>query len=245
MPREKILKEIIEGYRNTISQRYQYQDINNKYEIPESITEETVNAIRSYFLNYVYPKYEKRAELNEAFQDLENYTKHPEKLLRVLVDSVRLIFSHGRHLPKILSSGLKAMNTFKAASNFENKLVDAAIKNKIGAPYNISKINSLIKSLSRKEIQQFIDSSILLFEILHDQILFEKIKEVIQTLIDIMRKKQGTYTLNEIKGLEIGLEMLNEGNALFNQLTKEDQQKFVHFIVEIEQNTLDNIFLEK
>ena len=245
MEREEILKEIIEGYRNTISQRYQYKNINSKYEIPESITEETVNSIRDYFLNYIYPDFEKRAELNEAFQSLDNYTKHPEKLIRVLVDSVRLIFSHGRHLPKILKSGLKAMNTFKAATNFENNLVDEAIKNKITAPYSLSKINSLIKLLSLKEIQQFIDSSISLFEILHDQTLFEKIKEVIHTLINIMKKKNESYSINEIRGLEIGLEMLNEGNALFNKLTTEDQKIFVPFIVQIEQDTLDNIFSEK
>ncbi len=245
MEREKILEEIIEGYRNTIAQRYHYQNINSKYEIPESINEEIVNSIRSYFLNYVYPESKKRTELNEAFKSLDNYTKHPEKLLRILVDSARLLFSHGRHLPKILKSGLKAMNTFKAATNFESKLVDAAIKNKILPPYDQLKINSLIKSLSRKEIQHFIDSSISLFEILHDQRLLEKIREVIQTIIDIMRKKQKSYSINEIRGLEIGLEMLHEGNVLFNQLTKEDQKRFVPFIVDIEQDTLDHIFSEK
>lgn len=245
MEREKVLNEIIEGYRKSISQRYQYQNINSKYEIPDSINEEMVNSIRSYFLNYVYPDSKKRDELNEAFKSLDNYTRHPEKLIRILVDSARLLFSHGRHLPKILKSGLKAMNTFKAATNFENKLVDAAIKYKIEPPYNLSKINTLIKSLSRKEILHFIDSSISLFEILHDQHLIEKIREVIQTIIDIMRKKQKSYSINEIRGLEIGLEMLNEGNSLFNQLTTEDQKIFVPFIVNIEQDTLDHIFSGK
>jgi hypothetical protein len=234
MPNENILKEIIEGYRNTIAQRYQYQNIQRKYEIPESMTEETVNSIRSYFLNYIYPEFEKRAELNEAFQCLDDYTKHPEKLLRALVDSVRLIFSHGRHLPKILKSGLKAMNTFKAATNFEDKLINKATNSKIAAPYDVSKINGLIKQLSRKEIQQFIDSAESLFEILHDEPLIKNIKEVIQTLISIMKKKQESYSLNEVKG-----------HALFKQLTKEDQQKLVPFIIKIEQDTLDDIFLEK
>ncbi len=245
MVREKVLEGIIEGYRNSIAQRYQYQNISSKYEIPKSIDEEIVNSIRNYFLDYVYPESKKRVELNEAFKSLDNYTRHPEKLLRILVDSARLLFSHGRHLPKILKSGLKAMNTFKAATNFETKLVDAAIQNNIEAPYGSSKINSLIRSLSRKEIQHFIDSSISLFEILHDQRLLEKIREVIQTIINIMRKKQKSYSINEIRGLEIGLEMLDEGNALFNQLTQEDQKRFVPFIVNIEQDTLDHIFSGK
>ena len=225
MAREKVLEEIIEGYRNTIYQRYQYQKIKDKYGIPESINEETVNQLRSYFLNYMYPEYNTRAELNEAFKSLDNYIKHPQKLLRILLDAAKLIFRYGRHLPKILNSGLKAMKTFRAATNFENSLVDEAIKSKIEAPYNLSKINTLIKLLSRKEIEKFIETSQSLFEILHNKILIEKIKEVIQYLILVMKEKEESYSLSQIKGLEIGLEMITEGDKLFNRLTKRRSKK--------------------
>jgi len=242
MVREKILEEIIEGYRNTIYQRYQYQNIKDTFGIPESINEEIVNQLRNYFLNYMYPEYNMRAELNEAFKSLDNYIKHPQKLLRILLDAAKLIFRYGRHLPKILNSGLKAMKTFRAATNFENNLVDEAIKNKIEAPYDLLKIDALIKLLSRKEIEKFIEISQSLFEILHDRILIKKIKEVIQYLILIMREKEESYSLSQIKGLEIGFEMINEGDRLFNGLTKEDQQNLVNLITEIEKDKLDHIF---
>ena len=163
MVRDKILEEIIEGYRNTIYQRYQYQNIKDTYGIPETINEETVNQLRNYFLSYMYPEYNKREELNDAFKSLDNYIKHPKKLLRILLDAAKLIFRYGRHLPKILNSGLKAMKTFRAATNFENNLVDEAIKNKINAPYDLSKIDALIKLLSHKEIEKFIENSQSLF----------------------------------------------------------------------------------
>ncbi len=242
MAREKILEEIIEGYRNTIYQRYQYQNIKDTYGIPETINEETVNLLRNYFLNYMYPEYNKRAELNEAFTSLDNYIKHPQKLLRILFDAAKLIFRYGRHLPKILDSGLNAMKTFRAATNFENNLVDEAIKNKIEAPYDVLKINALIKLLSRKEIEKFIEISQSLFEILHDKILIKKIKEVIQYLILVMREKEESYSVSQIKGLEIGLEMIHEGDKIFNRLTKEDQQNLVNLITEIERDKLDLIF---
>jgi len=242
MVREKILEEIIEGYRNTIYQRYQYQVIKDKYGIPESINEETVNQLRSYFLNYMYPEYNKRAELNEAFKSLDKYIEHPQKLFRILLDAAKLIFRYGRHLPKILNSGLKAMKTFRAATNFEINLVDEAIKNKIEAPYTLSKINTLIKLLSRQEIEKFIETSESLFEVLHNKILIEKIKEIIQYLILTMREKEESYSLSQIKGLEIGLEMINEGDKLFNRLTKEDQRNLVKLISDIERDKLDHIF---
>jgi hypothetical protein len=238
MNRANILKAIIEGYRNSIHQRYQYQNIKDKYGIPASINEETVNVLRKYWLNYIYPDFNKRSELNEAFQSLDNFIKHPKKLVRLLLDATKLIFNYGRHLPKILTTGLKAMQTFRAAERFENGLVDEAIKNKIEAPYDEAKINALIKLLPRKEIEKFIAISQSLFEILHDRVQIKKIKEIIQYLILAMKTKEESYSLSQIRGLEIGLEMLTEGDKLFAQLAEEDQQNLVSLITEIEKDML-------
>lgn len=240
MTRAKILEEIIKGYRNTIYQRYQYQKIKDTYKIPESINEETVNSLRNYFLDYMYPELKKRAELNEAFKSLDNYIKHPKKLLRILLDASKLIFNYGRHLPKILNAGLKAMKSFRAAAGFENRFVDEAIKNNIAAPYDIAKIDILLKLLPREEIEKFIDNSQSLFEVLHDRVLTEKIKEIIQYIILVMKKDKKSYSTSQIRGLEIGFEMLNEGDKLFNALAKKDQQKLFYLITEIERDMLEN-----
>jgi AcrR family transcriptional regulator len=240
--KEDILRAVIEGYRETVSQRYQYQRIKANYELPETVDKELVDAIRSYFLNYIYPDFEKRAELNDAFESLDNYIKQPEKLLRILMDSVKLIFSHGRHLPKILTTGLKALRTFIAASQFEESLVKEAVKNNVKAPFDSSKIDGLVALLSRKEINDFIEGSQSLFETLHNRVLVEKIKEVLEQLISNMRGNPASYSSSEVKGLEIGLEMISEGDALFNKLTKEDQQRAVHLIIDIEKDNLSSIF---
>jgi len=245
MSKENILNEIITGYRNVIYQRYQYHDIKSKYGLPASIDEETVTSLREYFLNYIYPELAKRKELNDAFESLDSFIKHPEKLLRILVDSIKLIFQYGRHLPKILNAGLKAMKAFRAATKLEDKLVEGAINYQIEPPFDSSKINRLIGILSQKEIEQFIEGSRLLFETIHDKVLVSKIKEIIGYLITKMREKQKLYSLTEIRGLEIGLELLNEGDAIFNKLTKEDQHNLFHLVTKIETDALYDIFLKK
>ncbi len=85
------------------------------------------------------------------------------------------------------------MKSFKAAARFENSFVDEAIKNNIEGPYDQSKIKTLIKLLPREEIEKFIGISQSLFEILHDRILIEKIKEIIQYLILVNEKKRRLF----------------------------------------------------
>ena len=242
MTKEKVLEAVIEGYRNTISQRYQYQSIKDTYGIPDTINEDTVNQLRVYFLSYMYPPKEKRAALNEAFDSLDDFIKHPQKLASLLLNAVKLMFKYGRHLPKIVQAGLGAMKTFRAATNFENNLVNEAIKNGVQAPFDTEKIEALIKLLPRIEIESFIESSKNLFEVLHDKELIKKIKEVIQHLIDSMQKNSTVYSKSQIKGLQIGLEMITEGDALFNQLSEKEQQNLINLITDIEKSHLERIF---
>ena len=241
MTREDTLKEIIEGYRRTIEHRYMYENIKNNYVIPNSITEGTVNQLRHYFLDYIYPEYETRVELDKAFKSLDDYIKHPQKLFRILLDASILVFNYGRHLPKIFKSGLKAMKSFRAAAKFEDTFVELAIQKDIKAPFDQSKINTLLKNLPRKDIEAFIDVSQSLFETLHDQSQVNKIIEIMEYLIGITNQKSKTYTKSQIKGLEIALELLIEGNKLFNNLDTEDKKKLVYLITNIERDVLDQI----
>ena len=240
--KEKILQEVIEGYRDTIKHRYQYQSIIENFDIPDSIDEETVNKLRSFFLSHVYPEYHKRQELNEAFDSLDDYVKNPQKLIRIVLDTTKLVFKYGRHLPRIAKTGLNALKTFKVASNFENNLVTAALKNNIKPPYRIEKINTLITLIPREEIDAFMESSQTLFQILNDRPLIKKITAIIKYVIKVMKDNPDAYAASQVKGLEIGYNMIYEGDKLFNELNKEDQQNLVDFVLEIEKDNLNQIF---
>lgn len=239
---DQILKPLIKGYRNVIDERYQLQNLNNKYELPEGVDEYVVEEIKLFFLNYIYPDIVKREELNGAFQTLDENITNPQKLLGLLSESVKLIFKHGHHLPKIMSAGLKALKSFRAATKFENTLVNAAIKNKIKPPYNTPKINRLIQTLSLSEIEAFIDSTEALFMIMYDTALVKKIQEVISYLIERMKKKPKMFSQQEVRGLEIGLEMIAKGDKVLNNLSKEHQDMLIQFIIQVEKDYLHDLF---
>ncbi|MDJ0645265.1 MAG: hypothetical protein QNJ57_04700 [Flavobacteriaceae bacterium] len=242
MSKDFIFSEIIKAYRSIIEERYAYDTLVQKYVLPASFDEAHITEVRTYFLTYMYPELSKRKELNEAFESLDRYIKNPSKLLQIIVDSVALILKYGRHLPKILNSGIKALRSFREASEFEKRLMEEAIKSEQEPPFSTETIYSFIRALPREDIDQFINGTRSLFEILHDRNQVKKIIEIVAYLITKMKKNQKSYSKEEIKGLEIGHELIKEGDALFEKLGKENQEQLIDFITYIEISVLDEIY---
>lgn len=242
MDRKEILDNIIIGYRRLIVDRYQYAYLKSNFELPDSFDEIRVNRFRNYFLDNIYPEPQKRDELNEAFDSLDDYIKQPDKLLRLLVESAKLLFKHGRHLPKILSAGMKALRSFRSANSFEHKLVEQAIASGKTAPYASADMEQFIGSLDKRDIESFIVNSQSLFETLHDRELVQKIKEIVEHLIDKMKSQPEHYSDKEISGLELGRDIISGGDSLFAELSKDEQFQIFEFVVSLEKNVIEDLF---
>ena len=242
MGEKSIATEIIEGYHRVIYDRYQYEKIKSCYAIPDSINEERFNALRSYFLNYLYPSEQKRKDLNDAFESLDNHINHPDQLLRIIIDSGNLIFKYGWHLPKVLKAGIKALKSFRFASKFEVQLVDEARNLELQPPFYSENIFSMMRGLSRGDVNKFMDNAMSLFETLYDQPLVEKIIEIVDHIIGVMQKRPSVYSEEEIKGLELGREVIVEGNKLFIELSAEEQSRLFTLIYQIEKDAIEEIF---
>ncbi|MEM9548861.1 MAG: hypothetical protein AAGA77_22945 [Bacteroidota bacterium] len=242
MPDTQLREEIINGFRMVIDQRYRYENLRNRYQLPESIHEHTVDKIRNYFLHYIYPEPYKRQEIDQAFETLNAYVKQPQKLIQILLASLALSFKYGRHLPKLLKTGLNAFKSFKATNQFEKLLAENAIKDGMESPFDRLKIERLIKKLSRKQIDDYMEGSQKLFETLHDQELIKKILEILQFIVEHMRKNIKRYSNEEIQGVEMGLVILTEGNSIFNSLSSKDQKEIIPFIVQVEKEEMYKIF---
>lgn len=241
---KEILDGVIIGFRNLLNDRYQYENIVGNYEFPKSFDEERVDRYRNFFLEQVYPAPEKRELLDEAFKSLDNYLKNPDKLVRILLDSVAIVLRHGRSIPRLMAAGMKAFKSFRIATAFEEKLIRKAKSSGKLPPYSEEDINSFIKALRRKEIDDFIDNTRALLELLYDRALVREIITIINELIARMKKSRRGYSDTEIQGLEIGLEMLTEGNKLFDELSREDQLQIFNIIIHIEVDYLEKLFDE-
>jgi len=240
MTQEEKLAEIILGYRKLIHEKYDFENLKKRSDIPKVYTRETADDFRNYFLNYSYPKPEKRQALNESFQSLDNYLKNPEKLLRIIIDSRGILFKFGRHLPKILNAGIKALKAFRTTNKLEEGLVEKATINALEPPYSAKEIHKLITKLSKNQIENHIKNMYNLFDILRDTKLVSKIKQVLDHLISKMKDSPNTYAKDEIKGLEIGNEIIVNADAIFRKFNKNEQLEVFNFIIKMEREIVEN-----
>lgn len=236
------LDEIIIAYREIIDERYQYDAIQKVYDLPPTFDSIRVDEFRAYFLDYLYPSIDKRKDLNLAFQQLDTYIKQPEKIFRLLLDSTALLFKYGRHLRKILKAAMQALKAFRMASRFENKLATAADQNGFTPPFAPNDIHTLIRHIPREEVDQFIEQNAILFQTLHDRKLVKKIIDVLSDLVQKMRKRPKTYSKEEVRGLEMGLEIVVKGNMLFDQLSPSEQKELLQFAIDYERQMIDHIY---
>lgn len=239
MDQELVLNNIILGYRNIIKEKYDYKNLQKRSDFPDAYTEEIALKIKNYFLDYSYPDLQKREELNEAFRSLDNYLKHPEKLLRLVIDSSSIVFKYGKHLPKIASAGINALKAFRRASKLEEQLVEKAIVAKKEAPYSNEDMYDFIQLLSRKQLDVYIKSIYSLFNILCDTPLMSKIKKILSLLVKKMEKRPSIYTINDVNGIKIGLEIITEADAIFNNIDSNQQQHIFDFIMKMEKELLN------
>ena len=195
---QQIHQQIIIAYRKVIAERYTYANLAQVKTIPESFDEEKISAFRDYFLTYLYPAPERRAELDDAFDQLDGYIKNPTKLLSIIMDSASLLWKYGRHLPKILTAGLKTLKSFRAGNKFEENLIQAAKDLDLSAPYSRDDIYAMISQLSPSEIETFIQNNEVLFENLHDRKLVRKVEEIVVALIKKMKKRPQILSLIHI-----------------------------------------------
>ena len=235
---------IIDGYHLLIKERYQYFKIKQRYAIPDSVTEDKFNLLRDYFLNHIYPKSEKREILDRAFNSLDGHLKNPKHLIKIILDSGKVIWKLGWHFPKTMQVALKALKSFRVASQMEKKLLTTAIDKKKTVPLSTGDVKELIAGLPQEQLFKFIDDGMILFETLYDRDLIARILKTIDQVLGIMRNKPEVYSAHEIAGMELGFQVLQDGNALFDALSPYEQNVLFNLIKKIETEALMKIVEE-
>lgn len=234
VPENELKDHLIDKYRQLVSDRYDYNLIKDK--LPDEVGQEEVEALRYYFLHYLYPEPAARKELDEAFSYLEGYVSHPTKVWGILGNIAGAVFRFGSMLIDALKAGLVSLDAHVAAKRFEEDLYKAALRGEYSIPLTDEQFMACMRSIERRRVERFIDDVGKLFTSMSNTKLLGKTIEIMHDVVAKMERRKRIYTPEEVAGIKLGLNILEKGYELFKDFPENTKKAVVAFIVESEHN---------
>jgi len=238
----KELKDhLIIKYRESITQRYDYDTIKNDPNLPMSFTRETVDEMRNFFLDNLYSMPKEREKLDAAFKQLESYVSNPAKVWGLLGNVAAAIFEFGFHFPSALRTGIVSLQTHTSARNFEANLLQAAVDRKYKAPLTEAQFHECLAALPKEQVNTFIDELTELFKSISDTTLLEKTIHILKNVLKRMGEKKDLYGPDDRSAIQLGINILNKGYKLLSQYDETTKKDIVEYITYSETKFLDSL----
>lgn len=227
---QKLKLSLIERYRETIDERYSFDNIKADKKLPIFFTQSKADELRSFFLQNLYPEAKKREELDAAFARLEGYVNDSAKIWGILGSLTAAIFRFGIQFPKAIKAGIETLHTHTTARNFEQMLLNAALKRKLKPPVTQAQLFDCITDIPEKKIKQFIDELGNLFLIITDTKMLEKTIGILEDVAAKMKTHTKTYDESDVHAIMLGVNILKKGNELMKQYSEEEKKAIVDFV---------------
>jgi hypothetical protein len=236
---------LIEKYRGVVAKRYDYALLKKKPGLPKNISPEVVETLKTYFLENLYPTIEQREKLDAAFAELENYMMHPSKVWDLLGNITTAIFRFGFQFPAAAKAGIVSMEAYTSAKHFENTLTHAAFEKGFSVPLSDEQFYECLVAIPQNELAHFIQELEHLFATFTNTDLLGKTISIMKDVVARMQKKSDVYSANEIEAIELGLNIMERGYALFIQYDDEMKEEILQFIMSNEKTFLDGLYATK
>lgn len=235
---------LIALYRELVAERYTYDNLQQAVELPPEIDRQTVDEIRTFFLQYVYPPADEREQLEAAFSHLEEYVSKPNKVWYLLGDMASAVMRFGLQLPKALRAGVLTLESYLNARRFEDMMLREAKEQGLEVPMEREQFIALMAALPRHKVEHFINEVGTMFNMLSDTKLAGKTIQIIEDVIDKMLKHPAVYTAEEVEGIKLGLNILKEGYELMRRYDRPTQREIVKTVKKAELQFLDEVYQE-
>lgn len=237
--------ELIEAYRHNIHCKYSQANL-AKYPEFVVLPPEKLETLIQYFLDLVYPSYEKRKELDRAFSSLKHFVHSPSKVFHLLTGLGFSLWTMGRYLPEAFSAGIMALHSYLNAHALEDLLLDASKPFlRRGESIRDEKIfRILLKTIPPEKADLFRKETTALFRTLTHRQVVDRIIRILEVLVAKMESHPDVYTEQDRSGIGHGLYILREGRRLLETLTDSESEIVVRAIDRIEEDYYQSCFSE-
>ena len=239
---DKALKnELIVKYRKSIAERYDFDKLKDDPNLPKGFTRETIDELRDFFLGNLYSAPKNREKLDAAFKQLETYVAHPTKIWGLLGNMVSAIFEYGTHFPAAIKIGLASLKTHTSARHFEDMLMDGAIQKGYGPPMTDEQFKEVMGTIPIDKLKDFVDDLVELFSAITDEVMLQKTISILNGVLGRMKEKKGIYGPEDRDAIQMGVDILSQGDKLLGKLTPKMKKELVNYVSQLELQFIESL----
>ena len=241
--RESLKSAVVAAYREELRQRYSVQNV-RRFDNLSGLREETVDELREFFLQYIYPPYDSRGMRDNSFDEMGNVLKSPRKLAPLFGTALSSIWKLGGRIGAAIQAGFRTLEAYIESKALEKTMLDVASRRGLNPEdfQSHQTVAEVVREIPEKKVKRFQKDMVLLFESLANVKLLESSLEIMQDSRKIMAERPGTYTPNELAGLDFGLELLRAGYHLFRALSQAEVRLVLDGIAAIEADWYSAVF---
>jgi hypothetical protein len=221
--REALARTVIEFYRRELEARYQLENVRRFPEF-NPISDARIERLREYFMQRIYPPPEQRKKLDDAFDHLNELLRSPHRLGPLVTTALRSLWRLGHRLPAAVQAGRSTVDAYRETRKLEACLIENAVRMGL-RPKDSSdrtKMLQLIAGVPEKDVLRLIRDIVNLFRSLSNVALLETTVDIMKQSKAVMERHPDLYTENERAGLQLGLDIVSGGLALFRDMKPEE-----------------------
>jgi hypothetical protein len=227
----------IQAYRTNILVKYGEKNLSHYPEF-QSLSRDKIERMTRYFLELLYPEWEERIRLDDAFQSLKGFVSKPSKVFGLIGSLGLSLWKIGKYLPESFRAGVAALSSYLTAHKMEAQLLnEAKINIQSGRSLEDEAVfKSMLATIPKAEAEEFRKDTVALFRTLTNQELVDRIIHIMENLIDKMKEKPNIYNQKEIDGISLGLSILIQGRAILDTLSDGEKDLMLVAIDRIEKD---------
>ncbi|MCW5906534.1 MAG: hypothetical protein KIS94_01635 [Chitinophagales bacterium] len=237
----ELKNHLIEKYRESIKVRYDYDAVKMDKRFPKKFTRETVDELRTFFLENLYSPPAHREKLDAAFKQLETYVAHPSKIWGLLGNLATAVFKFGFHFPAALRTGMVALQTHTTARHFEDMLLQNASDRDFQPPLTDAQFNECLAALDGEMLIKFIGELTELFVSISDTELMEKTISILKDVLTRMKDRKDIYGPEDHDAIQLGIDILEKGYVLLSKYDDETKRAIVEFVTYSETGFIESL----
>ena len=236
---------LINKYRESISERYDYDAIKHDPNLPKLFTRKTVNELKTFFLENLYTEPEHRKKLDAAFTQLETFIAHPSKIWGLLGSLPAAILQFGFNFPAAVRAAMNALETHTAARHFEDGLLQAALDKGFKVPVSNKHFHECLTAIPVEQLESFIKDLTSLFHVISDTALLGKTIHIMEDVLQRMEDQKDIYGPEDKDAIGLGLGLFRKSFILLEKYDEEMKKEIVEFVIYNETKFIEGLHKKK